>query len=175
MTVSAKLSAVFEASQLGVHDFAPPNFNVTVQDILQFSMGGGSGQANLLFVDERTLASAANDDLDLNGTALQTVYGVNIAATTLVAALIINAPKLASAAPNTTNLTIGGGTSPVTGLLGGTTPTLGPMKPGEVLLRHASVAAGLCTVTAGTADILRVANSAGAAATYQILIIGASA
>ena len=171
MTVSAKLSAVFEASQLGVHDFAPPNFSVTVQDILQFSMGGGSGQANLLFVDERTLASAANDDLDLNGTALKTVYGVDIAATTLVAALIINAPKLASAAPNTTNLTIGGGTSPVTTFLGGTTPTFGPIRPGGFLFFGCDAVGGFGAIVAGTADILRIANSAGAAATYQIALL----
>ena len=168
MTVSAKLSAVFEASQLGVHDFAPPNFNVTVQDILQFSMGSGSGQANLLFVDERTLASAANDDLDLNGTALQTVYGVNIAATTLVAALIINAPKLASAAPNTTNLTIGGGTSAITTFMGGTTPTFGPIRPGGFVFFGCDAVGGFGAIVAGTADILRISNSAGAAATYQI-------
>ena len=171
MTVSAKLSAVFEASQLGVHDFAPPNFNVTVQDILQFSMGGGSGQANLLFVDERPLASAANDDLDLNGTALQTVYGVNIAATTLVAALIINAPKLASAPPNTTNLTIGGGTSPITTFMGGTTPTFGPIRPGGFVFFGCDAVGGFGAIVAGTADILRIANSAGAAATYQIALL----
>ena len=171
MTVSAKLSAVFEASQLGVHDFAPPNFNVTVQDILQFSMGGGSGQANLLFVDERPLASAANDDLDLNGTALQTVYGVNIAATTLVAALIINAPKLASAAPNTTNLTIGGGTSAITTFMGGTTPTFGPIRPGGFVFFGCDAVGGFGAIVAGTADILRISNSAGAAATYQIALL----
>ena len=60
MTVSAKLSAIFEATQLGFNDYGGPNFSATVQDVLQFSMGGGSGQANLLFADERTLASAAN-------------------------------------------------------------------------------------------------------------------
>jgi hypothetical protein len=171
MTVSAKLSAVFEASQLGFNDYGGPNFSVTMQDILQFSMGGGSGQANLLFVDERTLASAANDDLDLNGTALQTVYGVNIAATTLVAALIVNAPKLASAAPNTTNLTIGGGTSPITTFMGGTTPTFGPVRPGGFVFFGCDAVGGFGAIVAGTADILRIANSAGAAATYQIALL----
>ena len=171
MTVSAKLSAIFEAMQLGAHDYGGPNFSAVVQDVLQFSMGGGSGQANLLFVDERTLASAANDDLDLNGTALQTVYGVNIAAATLVGGLIINAPKLASAAPNTTNLTVGGGTSPITTFLGGTTPTFGPIRPGGFLFFGCDAVGGFGAIVAGTADVLRIANSAGAAATYQIALL----
>jgi hypothetical protein len=171
MTVSAKLSAVFEASQVGTNDYGGPNFSVILQDILQFSNGTGAGQANLLFVDERTLASAANDDLDLNGTALKTVYGVDIAATTLVGAVIINAPKLASAAPNTTNLTIGGGTSPITTFMGGTTPTFGPLRPGAYLSFGCDAVGGFGAIVAGTADILRISNSAGAAATYQIALL----
>ena len=36
-------------------------------------------------------------------------------------------------------------------------------------------AAGIGAVTAGTGDILRIANSSGASATYQIGIVGRSA
>lgn len=170
MTVSATLTASFVASQAGFNDFGGPNFAATVQDLLSFSMGTGAGQANLLFVDERTVASGANDDLDLNGTALQTVYGVNIAATSLVGCLIINAPKTTSVA-NTTNLTIGGGTNAISTFMGGTTPTFGPLRPGGFLFFGCDAVGGVGAITASTADILRISNSAGASATYQIALL----
>ena len=149
----------------------PISAQTPIEALLSLTDGTGVDQANLIYLAERTVASGANDDIDLAG-VLTDPSGAVLTFARIKTLMIINAPKAGGA--NTTNLTIGGGTNPVTGLLGGTTPTLGPMKPGEVLLRHASVAAGLCTITAATADILRVANSAGAAATYQILIIGAS-
>lgn len=171
MTVEAKLSAIFEASQAGANDFGGPNFNAVVQDILSFGMGTGAGQANLLFVDERTVASGANDPLDLNGTALKSVYGVDIAATTLVAALIINSPRLITDPPNTTNLTIGGGTNAINTFMGGTGPTFGPIRPGGFLFFGCDAVGGFGAIVAGTADILQIANSAGAAAKYQVALL----
>lgn len=171
MTVNAKLSAIFEASQAGMNDFGGPNFAATVQDLMSLSMGTGAGQANLLFVDERIIASGANDDLDLNGTGIQTVYGANIAATQLVSLLVVNAPRLVGAAPNTTNLTIGGGTSPITTFMGGTTPTIGPIRPGGFVFLGCDAVGGFGAITPSTADILRITNSAGAPATYQIALL----
>lgn len=153
------------------------NFPISAQTPIEVTLsladGVGVDQADRIYIAERTVASGANDDIDLAGTSILDPSGAALTFAKIKTIMIINAPK--SGAANTTNLTIGGGTNPVVGLLGGTTPTLGPMKPGEVLLRHAGVLAGLCSVTAGTADILRVANSAGASATYQICIIGTSA
>lgn len=171
MTVTAKLSAIFEASQAGTNDFGGPNFNAVVQDVLSLSMGSGAGQANLLFVDERTIASGANDDLDLNGTVLKTVYGQDIAATALVGFLLVNGPRLATAPANTTSLTVGGGTSPITTFMGGTTPTFGPIRPGGFLFFGCDAVGGVGAIVASTADILRITNSAGAAATYQIALL----
>jgi hypothetical protein len=146
---------------------------VSIEALLSLTDGVGVDQADLIYQAERTVLTAANDDLDLAGTALVDPFGVPLTFAKIKTLMIINAPR--SGPANTTNLTIGGGTNPVTGLLGGTTPTLGPMKPGEVLLRHSSSLAGLTSVVPGTGDILRVANSAGATARYQILIIGTSA
>lgn len=150
----------------------PGSFQTLMEAALTLTDGTGADQADRFYYAERTVATAANDDLDLAG-VLTDPFGAVLTFAKIKTILIINAPKIGAA--NTTNLTIGGGTNPVTGLLGGTTPTLGPMKPGEVLLRHSSGASGLCSVTAGTADILRIANSSGASATYQIAIIGTSA
>lgn len=165
--LAARVSPVFTSAG---------NFGGSVQAAIEAALtltdGVGADQADRIYIAERPVLTAANDDLDLAGVLIDP-FGAVLTFAKIKTLMIINAPKVGAA--NTTNLTIGGGTNPVTGLLGGTTPTLGPMKPGEVLLRHSSALAGLCSVTAGTADILRIANSAGASATYQILIIGTSA
>jgi hypothetical protein len=101
------------------------------------------------------------------------VFGTTITAAELVGLLVIN--KQIDGTANTTDLTIGAGSNPFLGFLGGTTPTIGPIKPGGVLCIAAPDAAGIGTVTASTADILRIANSSGAAATYQIAILARSA
>lgn len=166
--VGARVAPVFTSNS----PFTP-SAQVPMEILQTLTDGVGLDQADLIYQAERTVLTAANDDLDLSGTTLLDPLGVALAFVKIKTLMIINAPR--SGVANTTTLTIGGGTNAVTGLLGGTTPTLGPMKPGEVLLRHSSSLAGLCNVVAGTADILRIANSAGATARYQILIIGTSA
>lgn len=173
MPLQSEISLSIRSAQTGNSDFGGPNFSPDFDAIIQLTNGTGANQADILFVDERTVASAANDDLDLAG-VLQSAFGSVIAAAEIVAIAVINKPKAKSAAPNTTNLTIGGGTNPVVGYLGGTTPTVGPIRPGGVFLLASPDAAGIAAVTAATADILRVANSAGAAATYQILVLARS-
>lgn len=166
-----EITASISAVQAGSNDFGGPAFAPNVAARLNTILGTGAGQADILFVDERTVASASNDDLDLAG-VLANAFGATIAAAELVAILIINAPVGGTA--NTTNLTIGGGTNPVVGFLGGTTPTIGPIRPGGFVLLGCGDAAGLGVVTAGTGDILRIANSSGAAARYQIAIVARS-
>ncbi len=163
-----EISASIKAVQAGANDFGGPAFAPTVQQTINTLLGTGANQADILFVDERTVASASNDDLDLAG-VLANAFGATITAAELVAVMVINAPVGGTA--NTTNLTIGGGSNPVVGFLGGTTPTIGPIRPGGVVLLACADAAGLGAVTAGTGDILRIANSSGAAARYQIAIV----
>lgn len=171
MPLTSKLRVSFDATQTGPNDFGGL-FTPSILQSFDFGDGTTAGNADLLWMDERTVASGANDDLDLNG-VLTNAFGQAVNMLEVVAILIINAPK--SGVANTTNLTIGGGTNPVVGYLGGTTPTIGPIRPGGLRLLAETDAAGLCAVTAGTGDILRVANSAGASATYQIAILGRSA
>lgn len=173
MGVVGELLARMAITQTGSNDLGSVEFDVTVEQRIPIADGTTAGKADILFVDERTVASASNDDIDLAG-ALSDVFGDTVAAAELVAVLIINKPKTGAA--NTTDLTIGAaGTNPVTGFLGGTSPTIGPIKPGGVVLLASSDAAGLGAVTAGSADVLRVANSSGAPATYQIAILARSA
>lgn len=172
MALVAEILAKITATQTGANDYGADKFRPQVQAALALTDGTGANQANILFADQRTVATAANDDIDLAG-ALTDAFGATITAAELVAILIINAPI--SGPANTTSLTIGGGSNPVDGFLGGTTPTIGPIGPGGVVLLACPTAAGLGAVDAGTGDILRIANSAGASATYQIVIIGRTA
>lgn len=174
MALTSEIALRINARQTGSNDFGGPDFHPQIEAILQLANGTLGNQADILFVDERTVASASNDDLDLAG-ALSNAFGAVITAAEIVAIVVINKPKAATAAANTTNLTIGGGTNPVVGYLGGTTPTVGPIRPGGVFLLASPDVAGIAQVTAATADILRIANSAGAAATYQVLVLARSA
>lgn len=172
MTLTAKIKASIEAVETGANDYGAPRFTPQLSDIMEMVNGTVAGAVDRIFVDERTVASAANDDIDLAG-VLVGALGATITFVEIVAILVINKSKAGVA--NTTDLTIGAGTNPFLGFLGGTTPTLGPIRPGGVVLLACPADVGIGTVTAGTADILRIANSSGAPATYQIAILGRSA
>ena len=126
--------------------------------------GTGANQATVLYSATRTLASGANESLDLVGTALTDSFGAAISLAR-IKGIIIQAR-----ATNTTNLTIGNVTNSVNTLFGSTYSLV--LQPGELLSKITPSAAGY-TLTAGTADLLNIANAAGASATYDIVIIGA--
>ena len=172
MALTANLRASLSAVQSATNDFGTPVFTPRMEAEIALLDGVAANQANILFLDERTVASNTSDPLDLNG-VLVNAFGATIAAVEIVAIFVINKAKNGTA--NTTNLTIGGGTNPVVGYLGGTTPTIGPIRPGGFVMLGSPDVAGLCTVTAGTGDILNIANSTGAAATYQVGIIARNA
>lgn len=168
MTVAAEILARLKINQTGSNDFGGPNFQPVLELLIQLTDGVAAGQANLAFVDERTVAGAATDSLDLAG-VLTDAFGATIAAAEIVALMVINKPRAGSPV-NTTDLTIGGGTN---GVFATAMPFV--LKPGSVLLLAASDAAGVKGVTAGTADILTIVNSSGASAKYQLAILARNA
>lgn len=172
MPLSSTVRVRVAASQTGSNDFGGPAFSPEMETAINLANGTGPNQADLLFVDERTVAASTNDDIDLNGVLSQAIGG-SFTAAEIVAIVIINAPKSGTA--NLSSLTIGGGTNPFLGFLSGTTPAIGPIGPGGHLSIGSPGATGLGTVTAATADILRIANGAGGPATYQIALIGRTA
>ena len=172
MAITSTILAQFDAVQTGANDFAADKFVPKMQYLQKTTDGTTANKADMLWMDQRVITTGANDDIDLAG-VLTDVFGTTITMAEVVLLFLINAPRSGSA--NTTDLTIGIGSNPFLGFLGGTTPTIGPIKPGGMIMIGAGDAAGIGTVTAGTADILRVANSAGASATYQIAILARSA
>lgn len=172
MSLAAELLLRMKATQTGGNDFGGPTFSPSMQKLLQLTDGTTANKADIAFLDERTVAESTNDDMDLAG-ALSDAFGATITFAEIVAIFVINGPRSGSA--NVSDLTIGNGSNPFEGFLGGTNPTIGPIKPGGFFFIGAGDAAGIGGVTASTADILRIANGAGGSATYQIGIIGRSA
>lgn len=171
MTIKANLQVSLSFDEAGALASGGPFVGNSISFQSLFADGVGAGQFDRGYMAERTVTTGANDDIDCSGSAIQTLLGVNIAGVELVGILIINAPKDPAAAPNTTNLTIGGSGSGVPGLT-----TAGfTIKPGGCYLVMSPDAAGLAAITNSTGDIVRVTNSAGASNKYQIALLMRSA
>lgn len=132
---------------------------------LSLSDGSGANQASQIFSDTRTLAASTNENLDLNGPLLNALG--QAVALTKVRFLAVFA-----AAANVNDVIVGGAAS--NGFIspfGAATDTV-KVKPGGCFLLAAPDANGL-SVTAATADLLKIANGgAGSTVTYDIIVIG---
>lgn len=141
-------------------------------DLLKTLANGDlAGQAELGYLAERQIASGGNDDIDLQS-ALSDVFGDALTFAKLKVLFVLNRPRLADGTPNTTNLTIGGGSNPFVGIASG---TIGPIRPGGLVMIAADHVDGIGSPIAGTGDILRIANSAGATNNYVLGLIGVAA
>lgn len=130
---------------------------------IDFADGIGAGQANKMFSDTRTLASNTSENLDLAG-SLTDAFGATITLTKTKLILIAADPA------NTTNLTVGNVTNGIVAPFGAATHSLLVPPGGFVLIATPDNTA--FGVTAGTADLLKIANAAGAAANYDVVILG---
>lgn len=129
---------------------------------LDLPTGTGSGQANQLFHDQRVVNSGATDSLDLAG-VLQNAIRQTVTFSSIKAVIV------KAAAGNTTNLSItrpAANGVPIFAAAGDACP----IGPGGIFV-WCSPGAGV-TVTGGTGDLLDIVNAAGAAATYDVIIIG---
>lgn len=124
--------------------------------------GTGANQANQIWSDTRSLADGANETLDLNG-SLTNAVGDSVTFTKVKLLAIKN--------KGTTTLSVGGAAS--NGFIspfGASTDTV--KVPGGGLLVLAAPDATGFAAAAGTADQLKIANAAGAACDYDIVIVG---
>jgi hypothetical protein len=149
------------------NDLGDPVHAPQLKKQLSFGDGTTANNADIVWTDERTVSSASNDDLDLAG-VLADAFGDTIAAAEIVGMVIVADDG------NTTTLTIGAGSNPWATMWAASGDGI-KVPPGGVFVIMAPDASGLGAVTAGTGDILRVANGSGAAATYKIFIIARSA
>lgn len=170
MGLRSSLAIAASATQTSALDLttgsAPVNFSRSVS----LSSGPGAGQADRMWTDRRQIAASGTDDLDLVGTALLDVFGVAVTFARVKGLFI------AAAETNTNNLIVGAAAgAPWAGLLNAAgTFTLKPGGSAAFIAGDNDAIAW--PVTATTADLLRIANSAGSTVVdYDIVVIGASA
>lgn len=165
-TLTAQINTAIIATYVGSNDLGSPRQNLTqsLQAPITLANGTGSGQAQILFSDTRTLAASATENIDLAG-SLVDAFGTTL---TFAAVKVV---KVCANAANTNNVVVGGaGANTLLGVFGAATHTIA-VRPGGCFLWAAPQTGA--TVTAGTGDILLIANSgAGTGVTYDIYLIG---
>ncbi len=163
--LTGNITVSSQFSQVATIDLGSGSYPLAKVYTTLFSTGSGANQANKLFSDQRTLSASASEDLDLNG-SLTDAFGQTLTFTK-VRGVIISA-----AAGNTNNVIVGNASANGAALFFGATTHTATIRPGGMLAVTApdSTAYG---VTAGTGDLLHVANSgAGTAVTYDVIVIG---
>lgn len=168
------LSLVANSTKTAVMGNSPHDpLNFVKQSIL--TNGTGAGQADVLYYAERTINASSNDDLDLTGTLTDNI-GRTVSPLRVKGLIVVAAPSASGATANTNNVVLGAAGSNQWATLLNTTGTV-TLRPGALFMAWAGQAdATAWAITAGTGDILRVANSAGGSSvTYQIMLLGCSA
>lgn len=166
--LTSKLSVSVSAIQTLNRDLTSARAPLDFTRALNLATGTAAGQADLMFSDGRTLAASAAEDLDLSG-PLTDAFGAALSFARIKGIVI------AAAAGNTNNVVVGGAASNgfVNWVADATDKVI--IRPGGVFALFAPGATAYA-VTAGTGDLLHIANSgATTSVTYDIVIIGASA
>lgn len=168
MGLSSKLILSIVSELTSVMDLATARVPMDFTKQLTLTSGVGANQADRIFHDTRPLSASANEDLDLAG-GVTDALGQTVTFAR-VKGIIVVAPSA-----NVNNVVVGGAaTNTFVGPFGAATHTA-HVRPGGWQAFVAPDATGWA-VTAGTGDLLRLANSAGGSAVnYDIVIIGASA
>lgn len=166
---NATLIAQIRATLTKAQDIGSGQISLNSDGVVQESITGGTAanQANRMWADERTLSHGASENLDLVG-VLADAFGDTISLDRIVALLFIVDDA------QTAGILIGGaGSNPVTSMFGAADDVL-KLPPDSFVLLSCVSATGFA-VTAGTADILKVAHGGEASddVTYKVVILGA--
>jgi hypothetical protein len=165
-TLTGQLHTEIIVSYTGSNDLGSPRFTLSQgnQAPIALANGTGSGQANLLFADQRTIAASSSENLDLAG-VLTDPFGNTL---TFAAIKVI---RICASSANTNNVLVGGAASNTfLGMFDDATDII-RVKPGGCFLWIAPQTGA--TVTASTGDILKIANSSsGTGVTYDVTILG---
>jgi hypothetical protein len=166
---TARLAVDFTAEQANDLDLGRGVADLMAPWLKQYTAGTGAGQADLLWTDNRTLAASATESLDLAGGSLVDPFGNTVTFARVKVLLAL------ADAGNTNDVLLGGAAANAWATWAGDVTDIARVKPGGVFLAAAPGATGY-PVTAGTGDLLKVANSAGGTpVTYRIVLLGASA
>jgi len=167
MTLSSNLVVTLTATLTKALDLLSPEGKLAIQKAIALTSGVGANQADKIFSDQRTITASATDSLDLAGSLLD-AFGDAFTPARIKALYVF------AAAANTNNVNV---TRPAAN---GVPLFLAagdgiPVRPGGLLVWIAPDATGV-PVTATTADLIDLINSAGGTSVvYDIVILGASA
>jgi hypothetical protein len=164
MSLVTKIKARLTALLTATADHGVPQASLDLDASFDMASGTGSGQANQVFSDQRTITASSSEELDLSG-VLANVLGTTIAFTA-VKAIFIRA-----AAANVNNVVVGNAAA--TQFLGGfaAAGNTWAIPPGGIMMVTAPAAGW--TVANAASDKLKIANSgAGTSVVYDIIVIG---
>lgn len=166
MAVTADLSLVVTGRHSGTLDLGTRALDFSLKNVMSWTSGTGSSQADMVFTDSRTLSASATEDLDLAG-SLTDAFGTTMTFAK-IKALIVKA-----AAANTNDVQITRPAANGVPLFLAVSDGI-PVKPGGSFI-WCCPGTGI-TVTAATGDLITFTNSAGSTSvTYDVIILGTSA
>jgi hypothetical protein len=163
MSLTMTMTAQFRGSNTAASDLTSLNEDVAIAFSQAITNGTGSNQANQFWSDQRTLLASASETLDLSG-SLVSSFGSTIVGTKLKGIII------SAAAANTNNVIVGNNAAnDLVWCFGAVTHTL-VIPPGGCFAFY-NPGNGF-TITAGTGDLIKVANSAaGTSVTYNVAMV----
>lgn len=165
MSLTGKIRLNVEATDSRTADLETATSPTSLSATWAITSGTGLNQANIVWSDERTLTTGANEDLDVSG-GLTGLFGA-------VPFVKIKGVIFVANAANTTSLTVSRPAANGVPLFAAASDAV-VLTPGGFFVLVDPSAAGIA-VTAGTGDLINVLNGAGASATYRVGLIGTNA
>lgn len=167
MPLKTVISTQVDATLTNALDLVTASVPLSYKKKLTWTSGTAASTADLMFSDTRTVNASSNEDLDLAG-ALTGPLGTTLTFVELRLILI------SAATGNTNNVRVTRPASNGVPLFLAASDGI-DVPPGGTFL-WLCPADGKVTVTAGTGDLINVANSSsGTSVTYDVVIIGTSA
>lgn len=163
-TLTTRVSVNIGGSLVGTAGITTPTAAVSAIKTIDLANGLGAGQADKVYAVSTTIASAGTLSIDVQG-SLTDAFGAAFTPAKLKVVYVY------WSSGNTTNATLFGDAASVPIL--NTAATTSTLLPGGLFLMVQPPSAGIA-VTATTADIIKIVNSAGATASVDVVLVGTS-
>jgi hypothetical protein len=148
----------------GVVGLSTASVPLAIAKQIPLTNGVGANQADSIYTATYAIATGATQSIDVKGSLLDALG-------TAFTPAKLKTIYIYSRTGNTTNLTLFGDAAHVPIL--GTVATTMQLLPGGLFLLVQPPLAGIA-VTAGTADIIKIVNAAGATANVDVILVGTS-
>lgn len=164
-TFSGNIKLSLAGTFSGDNDLSTLSQAINYSKSYNLTNGTGADQANMIWMDQRTITASSTDDLDLAG-SLTNAFGTTITFTSIKGIIVY------AATANTNDVLIGGDGSAAFINWVSNSSDIVVVKPGGLFALVNPQANGYA-VTATTGDILQIANSSsGTSVVYDIILLG---